>query len=419
VSIETVMYPVKDIVVPRGRRKVNEDRVKELAESIEEIGQLQPIVLAFRPAVEELGKAIQAEHARLVAGFHRLSAFRMLERPEILAIVRDFDDLDSELAEIDENLIREDLTPAERAKLTARRKAIYLVKYPDTKHGGDRRSSEFQDDKLAPCSFGDDTSTKSSKSKRTVERDSRRGEKVDGEILDAIAGTDLDTGINLDTLARLKPEKQKEVVDYAKKKGLDNLKAAKKALTKDKSIKDIEGEPAPLPEGPFRVISADPPWPYDRTDDETHRGSITYHKMSIAQICGLPVGEMAHDDCILFLWTTNAFMREAYQVLDAWGFEEKTILTWCKPKLGVGNWLRNQTEHCILAVRGKPVVKLTNQTTILVGKVREHSRKPESFYKLVNSLCPGSKVELFSREERKGWSRWGSETKFDESSQET
>ena len=71
---------------------------------------------------------------------------------------------------------------------------------------------------------------------------------------------------------------------------------------------------------------------------------------------------------------------------------------------GVGDWLRGQTEHCLLAVRGKPIVQLTNQTTVLYGKAREHSRKPDEFYQLVEALCPATdRRELFAREKRAGW----------------
>jgi N6-adenosine-specific RNA methylase IME4 len=102
-------------------------------------------------------------------------------------------------------------------------------------------------------------------------------------------------------------------------------------------------------------------------------------------------------------------MREAFACLDVWGFQQKTILTWVKDRMGAGNWLRGQTEHCILAVRGNPAITLTNQTTALGAPVREHSRKPDEFFDLVDSLCPGSKIELFARERRDGWATWGAE----------
>jgi N6-adenosine-specific RNA methylase IME4 len=185
-----------------------------------------------------------------------------------------------------------------------------------------------------------------------------------------------------------------------------------KARQHDAVVAAISAEPTPLPRGPFRVVVADPPWPYEtRVDDPNWRSAGPYPRMSIEDICVMPVEAMAHKDAVLWLWTTNAFMREAFQVLDAWGFREKTILTWVKDRMGTGQWLRGQTEHCILAVRGRAVVKLTNQTTALHAKMREHSRKPAEFYSFVERLCPGSKVELFAREVRKGWSAWGAETK--------
>ena len=407
---KTEAFPIDMIIVPEGRRKVSEERVKELAGSIEEIGLLQPIIL-----VDEA-----VDKARLVAGLHRLNAFKMLERERIPAVRRNIGDLDVELAEIDENLIREDLSPSERASLTARRKQIYLARYPETKHGGAPGKAgggkkKAKDPKSG--SFVKTTSKKTGRSRSSISDDVKRGEKVDEKVLNAISGTDLDTGVNLDVLAKLTPERQKEVVEHAMENGIKNLKTAKKGLEKSEAIANIEKEPEPLPEGPFRVIACDFPWPYDRVDDPTHRGSIPYPSMSIEEGCEMDVESIAHDDCILWFWTTNSFMHEACHMVDAWGFKPKTILTWKKPRMGVGNWLRNITEHCILAVRGNPVVNLTNQTTLIEGEVREHSRKPKSFYSLVEELCPGSKVELFARQKRDGWHSWGSETeKFEESS---
>jgi hypothetical protein len=129
----------------------------------------------------------------------------------------------------------------------------------------------------------------------------------------------------------------------------------------------IRAEPPPLPgNGPYRVIVADPPWPYEKRDeDPSHRGVLPYATASIADIMATDVTSIAHKDCILWMWVTNHHFREAFSILDAWGFEQKTILTWAKDKMGMGDWLRGQTEHCIMAVRGKPTVTLTNQTTLL------------------------------------------------------
>jgi N6-adenosine-specific RNA methylase IME4 len=163
----------------------------------------------------------------------------------------------------------------------------------------------------------------------------------------------------------------------------------------------IRAEPPPLPRsGPYRVIVADPPWPYlSRSEDPSKRGVRPYPTMSIAEICGVDVASIAHADSILWLWTTNQFMRHAFLVVDALGFEARTILTWAKSKMGTGDWLRGQTEHCLMAVRGRPVAQLTNQTTLLRAPVRGHSVKPKEFYDLVESLCPAPRyADLFSRQ---------------------
>lgn len=175
-------------------------------------------------------------------------------------------------------------------------------------------------------------------------------------------------------------------------------------------VEKIRREPEPLPAGPFRVIVADPPWRYEaRAEDMTHRARSPYPDMSVEEICAMDIGGRAAADSVLWLWTTNAFMRQAFQVLDAWGFAEKTILTWVKDRIGAGIWLRGQTEHCLLAIRGKPVIQLTNQSTALHAARTEHSTKPDEFYALVESLCPGSRLAVFERKERPGWRCWGAE----------
>jgi N6-adenosine-specific RNA methylase IME4 len=192
------------------------------------------------------------------------------------------------------------------------------------------------------------------------------------------------------------------------KKNLSEAKIAIRNQHKQAVAEQIRREPQPLPEGPFRVIAVDPPWTYVEGGN-----SLPYPTMSLDQIKALPVGKLAHDDCVLWLWTTVAHQRVAYEVLDAWGFEHKNTMTWVKDQIGTGDWLRGQTEHCFVAARGKPIFDAPSQGNAISGKRREHSRKPDEFYELVEATCPGSRVELFSREPREGWSAWGAEpTRF-------
>lgn len=186
---------------------------------------------------------------------------------------------------------------------------------------------------------------------------------------------------------------------------LADLKRERKRQDRQGRIEAVEA--AELPLDKFHVIVVDPPWSYGRQSDPTHRSANPYQQMTVMDICAMPVAGLAHENCILWLWTTNAYMREAYQVVDAWGFQVKTILTWVKDRMGTGDWLRGQTEHCLMAIKGRPVVNLTNQTTAINGPLREHSRKPDEFFELVNTLCPGKKAELFARTNRQGWTVYG------------
>src|ERR1035438_7511222 len=153
--------------------------------------------------------------------------------------------------------------------------------------------------------------------------------------------------------------------------------------------------------GPFQVIVADPPWKYATGN------SLPYPTMSLDEIRALPVKDLSDQNAILWLWTTNTHLRSAFDVVEAWGFEYKTLLTWVKDRMGTGEWLRGQTEHCLLAARGKPVFLHGDHRTVLSAPRREHSRKPEDFYSLVEEMCPGAKLELFSRQEREGWRSFG------------
>ena len=218
-------------------------------------------------------------------------------------------------------------------------------------------------------------------------------------------------------IAALPAERQREIV-------ADGPKAARRAAAAVKQAKSrerieakralaaaINEAPPPPPTGPFNVIVIDPPWRYDtRAEDPSHAMANPYPDMSVAEICALPVSDLACATAVLWLWTTNAFLRDAYACLDAWGFRERTVLTWIKDRAGLGEPLRGQTEHAILAVRGRPPFSPDTATTALHAKRREHSRKPDEFYALVEALCPGSRLEMFAREPRAGWASWGAES---------
>jgi len=189
-----------------------------------------------------------------------------------------------------------------------------------------------------------------------------------------------------------------------------NVLKLSKNIERNQKIEELKAVEPVLAEGPFNVIVIDPPWKYtNRTDDPSHRAANPYPDMTVEEIKALPVSEKATDDCVLWLWTTNAFLHDAFHVVETWGFKYKTLLTWEKDKLGLGDWLRGKTEHCLMCVKGRPIVNLTNQTTIIHGPLREHSRKPDEFYNMIITLCPGNRADWFGREIHKGFITIGNE----------
>lgn len=189
-----VSLPTDKITLRPDARVVDSAAVETLAQSIAEVGLINPI----RVRVSGGGWEV-------IAGAHRLAACKSLGLVEIEADVVDADDLHAELAMIDENLCRAELSPADRARQTARRKAIYEKLNPETKNGatGSGRSSEDRAER-----FTSDTARITGASERVVQRDAERGEKVIGEVIDLIKGTSLDTGTYLDKIKRLSPNDQ-------------------------------------------------------------------------------------------------------------------------------------------------------------------------------------------------------------------
>ena len=169
----------------------------------------------------------------------------------------------------------------------------------------------------------------------------------------------------------------------------------------------------------YRTIVVDPPWPFAdslrhylyRADREGRgRGAIANYKlMGVDEIAALPVSDWAENAAHLYVWTTNTFMRDAYTLIDAWGFRDKTILTWVKPRLGMGHYFRNTTEHVIFCVRGSLRTLRRDCRTSFTAEQNGHSVKPDTFYDIVESMSPGPYLDVFARRRRLGWDAWGNE----------
>lgn len=177
-------------------------------------------------------------------------------------------------------------------------------------------------------------------------------------------------------------------------------------LQKQKS--EIDNGLVKMPEGVFEVVVIDPPWNYGRDyDPEGSRIANPYPEMPQADL--LKLSPPFANNCVLFLWTTHAFIWDAKQLIDVWGFEYKATLIWDKEKMGMGAWLRMQCEFCLVAIRGKPTWSNTTWRDIIKEPRRQHSRKPDTFYKLVEEVTVGRRLDFFSREQRSGWASFGND----------
>ena len=177
---------------------------------------------------------------------------------------------------------------------------------------------------------------------------------------------------------------------------------------------------APLPAGPFGCILADPPWQFvNRTGKVApeHRRLSRYETMDLAAIGALPVAAAAAGTAHLYLWVPNALLPEGLAILAAWGFRYKSNIVWHKIRKdggpdgrGVGFYFRNVTEIVLFGVRGPAARTLPpgrRQVNFLATQKREHSRKPDEMYDLIEACSPGPRLELFARGIRPGWTSWG------------
>lgn len=165
----------------------------------------------------------------------------------------------------------------------------------------------------------------------------------------------------------------------------------------------------------YRTVVADPPWRYGNTSTrgaaENHYPTMTIEELCDLETNGRRVADCVADDAHLYLWVTNNFLREAFAVLDAWGFAYKTCLTWVKPQMGMGNYFRGSTEHILFGVRGSLRTAERNLVNWFEAPRAKHSAKPDCFYDLVEKASPGPYLELFARRARLGdWHYWGNES---------
>lgn len=234
------------------------------------------------------------------------------------------------------------------------------------------------------------------------------------ELIEALESGKIDIS-NAAKIAQLAKDDQSQI-------NFDDIKTiqeASKAINKAKfenrrieRIQEIEAKRAnnkPLESslGTFSVIYADPPWDY------MGELAVGYPCMSVKEICEMPINQIATDDAVLFMWCSSSLLPEALEVVNAWGFNFKTSAVWDKDFSGQGTYFRQGHEVLMIATKGcVPEVPYdARPSSVLKFKRREHSRKPDELYQIINRMYPElNKVELFCRgEPAQHWTGWGNE----------
>jgi N6-adenosine-specific RNA methylase IME4 len=159
----------------------------------------------------------------------------------------------------------------------------------------------------------------------------------------------------------------------------------------------------------YQTIVVDPPWRFDRQPKCVRP---KYGLLDLECVKRFPIPDLAATNSHLYLWVPNALLKEGCDVMNRWGFDYKTEIIWIKHQMGVGNYYRNSSEPILFGVRGKlPTLRRDVRTWFLADR-RQHSRKPDEFYRIVESMSPGPRIDVFSREYRPGWDQLGDQCDF-------
>ena len=388
---------IDDIKIPSHRK--TRGNIEQLANSIRDLGLLNPITLTTS--------------YRLIAGYHRYLACQSLGWQDIPANIVTLDALHAELAEIDENLQRQELTVLERAEQLSRRKNIYEEVYPQTKRGtaGALASNAAQGNATADSavsSFNKDTAAKTGISERVVFESIQIARDIAPAVKDIIRDTDLaDRKTDLLSLSRLSPDRQMQVAQKILS-GVNTVSEARRQV-----LAETAPPPPQMPSNKYRVIYADPPWSYGNTQpDYFTEQRDHYMTMPLPDICNMPIKALAEDNAVLFMWVTSPILEESFQVVSAWGFKYKSSFVWDKILHNMGHYNSVRHEMLLVCTRGSCQPDIRKLFDSVYSEERtQHSKKPEHFRSVIDTIYPnGRRIELFARNvTARGWDVYGNQ----------
>lgn len=386
---------ISDITIGDNRRTISSDKVSQLADSIKEIGLLNPITITI--------------DNRLIAGYHRLKACELLGYEDIEANVVSIDGLHAELAEIDENLIRNELHYIDRGTQLQRRKEIYEELYPQTRATAGKELVAKRWDTttdsvtVSTPSFVADTSNKTGKSQTVIREEIQIAKNIIPQVQEVIREQEV-TKADAIKIARLEPKEQIKVAEKLSE-GAKSYVDARRMVAKE------EVHEVPVITGKYNVIYADPPWKYDFAETSNRAIENQYPTMEVEDIKNTEVP--CTDDAVLFLWATAPKLVEAMDVMRAWGFNYKTCAVWDKQIIGMGYWFRGQHELLLVGTKGNfsPPLIEGRESSIYGEQRTKHSKKPSHYYELIERMFPNAQYfEMFSRNKfSEKWQVWGNQ----------
>jgi N6-adenosine-specific RNA methylase IME4 len=357
----TVVEIIKTTKYSNTVAPLTKDEYEALKKSIAENGLYSPI--------------IKNQHGDILDGHHRLKACRELGITSKFEIKYFDNELLEELFVYDSNLFRRQLTPYHRGELVLKKKPVLA--------------------KLAEQRM---------KAGITLSRNQERVH-VDKELAK-------EARVSKDTLYKIDQIIKSDLSEQEKEKLRTEKMRINRAYKKVKRSEDSKKEKPPLPTGQFDVILADPPWSFDvnaRGTPEDHYSVMTDEEIKQLKI-------PATDNAVLFLWIPSSKNKDAFSVMDAWGFQYKSKIIWVRDKLGIGYHVRGMHEELLICIKGNGLglpAEEDRPESVFDAPRGKHSKKPEKVYSIIEKMYPGhTYLEMFARgEPRNGWTAWGLEAK--------
>jgi len=308
-----------------------------------------------------------------------------------------------------------------RRHLNESQRGMVAAKLANMSHGGDRKSDEIKGS-IEPLISQAEAAHILSVGKETVKRSKAVQDHGTPELVAAVESGEVAVSTAA-IIAQAPPEDQiavllqgpKQVV-AASKKIRDKKTQARRQKRKARN-EQLCAEPPKIADLPtrFDLVYADPPWRYDFNPTDSRAIENQYPTMELADICNMPIQDITIDNAVLFLWATFPKLEEALQVVNAWGFKYRTAIVWDKVRMGQGVYTRQQTELLLIAIKGEMYSPESDyagnfRSLVSIERSQNHSEKPKEFYGIIEGLYPDcTKVELFARNQRDGWTVWGNQ----------